>query len=167
VEFYNTDLKGFYGMSFSELNPSMTLPVLIDETFCPKLNVHTECSRICNYLATEAIAKPVSCGLLQANTLVPPQNSKNRGLYDTQMSWILTHFSPKAALAVERLELLRRDRSRTDVKIGPSDRKFHDNYNQLKTELDALEFFLWKGPVFLCEVGLAGSTPEASAQLLC
>jgi hypothetical protein len=25
--------------------------------------------------------------------------------------------------------------------------------NQLKTELDALEFFLWKGPVFLCEVG--------------
>jgi glutathione S-transferase len=142
-------------MYLEELNPSMTLPVLIDETFRPKLDVHTECSRICNHLATNAIVEPVSCGLLQANTLVPAENSKNRGLYDTQMSWILTHFSPKAALAVERLELLRRTRSRTDEKIHSRDREFHNNFKQLKTELDALEFFLFKGPVFLCEVGYA------------
>jgi glutathione S-transferase len=161
VKSYHMDPKGFDGMRLKEINSLGTLPVLIDERFYPKVTVVTESHQICNYLAT---VKPVSYGgLLQANTLIPQENSIARREYELLVSWEKMHFGPKAAPVVEKLVRLRKNRYRKY--IASRDRRFHEtDWPLLKDVLTHMENVILapvgprtpngRVPVFLCGVGI-------------
>jgi glutathione S-transferase len=164
VKSRSTDPKTFDGMKFKDINPSMELPVLINEAVRP--NFFIAGSRpVCDYLATVG---PASCGLLPANMLVPLENSEKRATYDKVMNWEMTTFSPIAAPVVKKLVPLRRDRSRKY--ISSANREFHTHYTLLRNVLNRMEnVFLGLRtqngpvPVFLCGVGL----PQKPLRIYC